>query len=102
MNKKLRKLLLGTTLIGAMALSGCQFEFRYSTVPYPFDDVLPDDDDDGGTYEVKVWCDTSILTLTKTQLASFESVNNGKYKLTFNVEPMSESAPAIFNDANWS
>jgi len=94
MNKKLKKLLLGTTLIGAMALTGCKFEFRYSTVPYPFDDVLPDDDDDGGTYEVKVWCDTSILTLTKTQLASFESVNNGKYKLTFNVEPMSEGDAA--------
>ena len=92
--KRCKYLLLATSLLGMVAVSGCKYEFRYSTTPYPFDDVLPDDDDDGGTYEVKVWCDTSILTLTKTQLASFEAVNNGKYKLTFNVEPMSEGEAA--------
>ncbi|MBR4378243.1 MAG: extracellular solute-binding protein [Bacilli bacterium] len=91
---KTKYLLLASSLLGMVAISGCKFEFRYSTTPYPFDDVLPDDDDDGGSYEVKVWCDTSILTLTKTQLASFEAVNNGKYKLTFNVEPMSEGEAA--------
>ena len=75
-------------------LSGCEFEFRYSTKPYPFDDVLPDNDDDGGSYDVKVWCDTSILKLTKAQLASFEAVNNGKYKLNITIEPMSEGDAA--------
>lgn len=92
--KKFKYLLLATSVVAMVSVSGCKFEFRYSTTPYPFDDVLPDDDDDGGTYEVKVWCDTSILTLTKTQLATFEAVNNGKYKLTFNVEPMSEGDAA--------
>ena len=92
MKKIIRKLLLTTTLFGLVTLSGC--DFKYVVSPYPFDDVLPDNDDDCGEYDVKVWCDQSIFTLTKTQLASFEAVNNGKYKLHFNVEPMSEGDAA--------
>lgn len=93
--KNIKKhLLLGTSLLAMVTMSGCKFEFTYSTKPYPFDDVLPDNDNDGGKYTIKVWCDSSILTLTKTQLASFVQVNKGKYDITWNVEPMSEGDAA--------
>ena len=92
---KLKKhLLLATSLLAMVTVSGCKYEFTYSTTPYPFDDLLPDGDDDGGKYDIKVWCDTSILTLTKTQLASFVQVNNGKYDINFKIEPMSEGDAA--------
>lgn len=92
---KLKKhLLLATSLLAMVTTSGCKFEYTYSTTPYPFDDTLPDNDDDGGKYEIKVWCDTSILTLTKTQLASFIQANEGKYQINFKIEPMSEGDAA--------
>lgn len=94
MKNKKKHVLIGASLFAMVALTGCKYEFTYSTAPYPFDDVLPDNDNDGGNYDIKVWCDSSILTLTKTQLASFVQVNKGKYKINFTVEPMSEGDAA--------
>ena len=94
MNKKQRLLsllLLSTSLV---TLSGCNFKFKYNVPPYPFDDTLPDNDDDGGEYDIKVWCDQSVVDLTKTQIKNFETMNQGKYKLNVRVEPESEGDAA--------
>lgn len=88
------KLLFCLAIVGTLALTGCSFNFDYNVAQYPFDDQLPDTDDDGGSYSIKVWCDKSILTLTQTQISAFEAINNGKYKLTVNVEPESEGDAA--------
>ncbi|MCQ2793249.1 MAG: extracellular solute-binding protein [Bacilli bacterium] len=91
---KHKKLLFVLLTLSSLTLSGCTFKFDYNVDPYPFDDTLPDEDDDEGEYNIKVWCDKSILTLTQTQIAAFESLNGGKYKLTVNVEPESEGDAA--------
>lgn len=91
---KKNKLLFALASISALIVTGCSFNFDYNVALYPFDDQLPDTDDDGGSYSIKVWCDKSILTLTQTQISAFETLNNGKYKLTVNVEPESEGDAA--------
>lgn len=88
------KLLFIFGAVSALTLTGCSFNYTYNVALYPFDDQLPDTDDDGGSYSIKVWCDKSILTLTQTQIKAFETLNNGKYKLNVNVEPESEGDAA--------
>ena len=89
-NKKLLPLVMLIPLV----MTGCNYSFSYIVDPYPFDDTLPDSDEDGGTYDIKIWCDKSILTLMQTQVAAFESLNGGKYKLNVTIEPESEGDAA--------
>lgn len=77
-----------------LALAGCKFEYKFIVPAYPFDDTLPDNDPDGGTYSLKVWCDKSIVDLTRTQIKDFETLNQGKYTLNITVEPESEGDAA--------
>lgn len=94
MNKRQRLFAILALSSSVLALSGCNFKFKYNIPAYPFDDTLPDTDDDGGTYSIKVWCDQSIVDLTKTQIKDFENMNQGKYVLDVRVEPESEGDAA--------
>lgn len=94
MTKKKIFVTLALLATSVVSLSGCGFKFKYIVPAYPFDDLLPDNDPDEGTYSIKVWCDKSILDLTRTQIKDFETLNNGKYTFNVNVEPESEGDAA--------
>lgn len=91
---KSKKLLFALVSLSSLALTSCSFTYNYNVAPYPFDDTVPDEDDDGGSYSIKIWCDKSILNLTQSQVAAFEALNGGKYKLDVKIEPESEGDAA--------
>ena len=75
-------------------LSACNFTYKYVVPPYPFDDTLPDDDDDAGSFTIKLWCDKSIADLTERQVKKFVQLNQNKYIIEAIVEPESEGDAA--------
>ncbi len=50
--------------------------------------------DDAGTYDVKVWVDTKITSLTEAQINNFAASSGGKYNINVTVQPMSEGEAA--------
>lgn len=83
-----------------LLLASCNFKFAYS---------LPDgvsffsesgtwggDEsfDDSGTYNIKVWVDTKIQSLTEAQINNFAIASGGKYNIVAQVQAMSEGDAA--------
>ncbi len=83
-----------------LLLASCNFKFAYS---------LPDgvsffsesgtwggDEsfDDSGSYNIKVWVDTKITSLTEAQINNFAIASGGKYNITAQVQAMSEGEAA--------
>lgn len=105
MKRKLH--LLSLLVIGATTLSGCDFVFNYVVPAYPgdkgaggggsgnanagFEDTGVED---GGTYNIKIWCDERISDLIKTQVGAFTTHFNGKYTINLTVDEVSEGDAA--------
>lgn len=96
MNKNLKYLALMPVLL----LSACNFEFQY-TLPKGVEFYTEgsswegdEDFDDSGSYNIKVWVDTKITSLTEAQIKNFETASKGKYKISTTVQPMSEGEAA--------
>ena len=96
MVKKIRKLL---PLISVGLLTACaNYTYEYVIPPYPGDkqvDAIEDDGiADGGSYSIKIWCDNRIESLTSTQVSSWVTAQNGKYKIDLKIDPMGEDSAA--------
>ena len=85
-------------LLPTLLLASCNFTYTYvidGFIPSANQGDFVDDTDDAGSYDIKVWVDDKIESLTKMQIQSFISENltpegRQKYNLTVRVEPMSE------------
>ena len=93
--KNTRKVLLFLPLL---LLTSCNFKYRYIIYGYETsgneDEMVEDDIDDAGSYDIKVWVDDKIVDLTRTQIQSFVSESMGKYNINATVEPQSEGTAA--------
>lgn len=93
--KHARKVLIFLPLL---LLASCNFKYKYVIYGYQTggneDEMIEDDIDDAGTYDIKVWVDDKIVDLTRTQIQSFVSENMGKYDIRATVEPQSEGTAA--------
>ena len=79
-----------------MLLSSCSFSYTYviSGLEGAEQDEDIDDIDDSGTYDIKIWVDEKIVSLTQSQIAEFTANNAGKYTINLNIAPVSESLAA--------
>lgn len=96
MAKNIRKLL---PLFSVSILTACaNYTFEYVIPPYPGEapvDAKEDDGiDDAGSYSIKIWCDNRIESLTSTQVSSWVTAQNGKYKIDLKIDPMGEDSAA--------
>lgn len=95
MNKKLfRRLLL---LVPTVLLSACNFKYTYNIAGLvingmDFDDG--DDIEDSGSYDIKIWVDQKIVSLTQSQIGQFVANSGGKYQINATIEPVSEDKAA--------
>ena len=93
--KNTKKVLIFLPLL---LLASCNFKYKYVIEGYQTagneDEMIEDDIDDAGSYEIKVWVDDKIVDLTRTQIQSFVSENMGKYDIKATVEPQSEGTAA--------
>ena len=93
--KNTKKVLIFLPLL---LLASCNFKYKYVIEGYEAngneDEVVEDDIDDAGTYDIKVWVDDKIVDLTRTQIQSFVSESMGKYDIRATVEPQSEGTAA--------
>ena len=85
----------------ACSLASCKFNYTYNVPAYPWNDGGGDtaggEDtgiEDGGEYDIKMWCDERISDLTKTQISNFVNQNNGKYKINLTVDHLGEDSAA--------
>ena len=88
---KLNRLLL---LIPALLLTSCNFKYEYiiDGIEMEEEDMGGDDGiDDSGTYNVKIWVDTKIVSLTQAQITDFNA-SNSKIKFNADVQPVSEGS----------
>ena len=82
-------------------LTACNFKFEY-TLPkgvqfYSESGAWEDEEselDDSGTYNIKVWVDTKIQSLTEAQINNFYGASGNKIKFNATVQPMSEGEAA--------
>ena len=99
----MKKLIKFTPLLSILLLSACNFKYTYKIKGLDgiggglaegdlWED--PSGIDDSGTYDVKIWVDEKIETITRTQIGEFEMAYGGKYTIRANIEPMSEGAAA--------
>lgn len=96
----MKKHLKFLALVPAMLLTACNFKFEY-LLPNGVEFYTEgsswegdDDIDDSGSYDIKVWVDTKIVSLTEAQIKNFETASKGKYKINATVQPMSEGEAA--------
>ena len=87
-------------LVPTLLLASCNFKFSYSLpadIPFYTDsETWGGDDtfDDSGSYDIKVWVDEKIQSLTEAQINNFVAASGGKYTITATVQPMSEGDAA--------
>ena len=87
--KKLKYMLL---LLPSLLLASCNFKYTYVISGLEMDEMEDTDDsgiDDSGTYKIKVWVATKIVSLTEAQIADFNN-SNSKIKFEAEVQPVSE------------
>ena len=87
--KKLKYILL---LLPSLLLASCSFKYTYVIDGLEMDEMEDTDDsgiDDSGTYKIKVWVATKIVSLTEAQIADFNN-SNSKIKFEAEVQPVSE------------
>ena len=90
----MKKLKYVLCLLPALLLASCNFKYSYVIAGLEMDDMDDGDDsgiDDSGTYKIKVWVDTKIVSLTQAQIAEFNA-NNSKIKFEAEVQPVSEGS----------
>ena len=79
------------SFLPVLLLASCNFKFAYhlpdgvsfftESGTWGGDETL----DDSGSYQIKVWVDTKITSLTEAQINNFVSASGGKYKINANV-----------------
>ena len=87
--KKIKTLLL---IIPTLLLASCNFKYTYIIHGLEQEETEDEEEggiDDAGTYNIKVWVDQKIKSLTEAQIAAFVG-DNPKYKITADVQPVSE------------
>ena len=88
--KNISKLLL---ILPALLLASCNFKYTYVIDGITVEDEEEEGEeggiDDAGSYNIKVWVDQKIKSLTEAQIAAFVG-DNPKYKITADVQPVSE------------
>ena len=86
-------------LVPCLLLASCNFKYAYTikglVIGGDAMDEIDDGIDDAGTYNIKVWVDDKIVSLTQTQIQEFVSTSGGKYTINATVEPQSEGTAAI-------
>lgn len=88
------------SFLPVLLLASCNFKFAYhlpdgvsfftESGTWGGDETL----DDSGSYQIKVWVDTKITSLTEAQINNFVAASGGKYTITAQVQPMSEGEAA--------
>ena len=86
-------------LLPSLLLASCNFNFTFkynimADIGAGNADLIDDGIDDAGTYNIKVWVDDKIVSLTQTQIQEFVSSSGGKYTINATVEPQSEGTAA--------
>ena len=85
-------------LLPCLLLASCNFKYAYTikglVIGGDAGEEVDDGIDDAGTYNIKVWVDDKIVSLTQTQIQEFVSLNSGKYTINATVEPQSEGTAA--------
>ena len=85
-------------ILPCLLLASCNFKYAYTiqglVIGGDTADEVDDGIDDAGTYNIKVWVDDKIVSLTQTQIQEFVSLNSGKYTINATVEPQSEGTAA--------
>ena len=85
-------------LLPCLLLASCNFKYSYTIKGLVTGgdgiDEVDDGIDDAGTYNIKVWVDDKIVSLTQTQIQEFVSASGGKYTINATVEPQSEGTAA--------
>ena len=96
-----RKTLCFMLTLTAACLASCKYDYRYIVPAYPYNeggtDTAGAEDtgiEDGGEYDIKMWCDERISDLTKTQVANFVNQSNGKYKINLTIDHLGEDSAA--------
>lgn len=87
--KKIKTLLF---LLPSLLLVSCNFKYTYIIHGLETEETEEEEEggiDDAGTYNIKIWVDQKIKSLTEAQVASFVG-DNPKYKITADVQPVSE------------
>ena len=97
----MRKNIKYAALLPTLLLASCNFNFTYNLPKgvsfYSESGTWEGGDadfDDSGSYDIKVWVDEKIQSLTEAQINNFVSASGGKYKITATVEKMSEGDTA--------
>ena len=97
----MRKNIKYAALLPTLLLASCNFNFTYNLPKgvsfYSESGTWEGGDadfDDSGSYNIKVWVDEKIQSLTEAQINNFVSASGGKYKITATVEKMSEGDTA--------
>lgn len=92
----------------SLVLSGCSYNFSYTVAPYPYtydlsggQEIIPQVDEDtgvddsNGTYNIKIWCDERIKSLTELQVSDFIIKNADKnYNIKLTVDTAGEDSAA--------
>ena len=85
-------------ILPCLLLASCNFKYAYTiqglVIGGDTADEVDDGIDDAGTYNIKVWVDDKIVSLTQTQIQEFVSLSGGKYTINATVEPQSEGTAA--------
>ena len=85
-------------ILPCLLLASCNFKYSYTikglVIGGDGADEIDDGIDDAGTYNIKVWVDDKIVSLTQTQIQEFVSLSGGKYTINATVEPQSEGTAA--------
>ena len=85
-------------LLPLLLLTSCNFKYVYHIEGLDLgggeEEEVDDGIDDAGTYNIKVWVDEKIKSLTEMQIQSFVSQSGGKYTINATVEPVSEGTAA--------
>lgn len=99
----MKKIFKFSPILAVLLLSACNFKYTYEIQGVNnmggggADGDLWDDPsgiDDSGTYDIKIWVDEKIESLTRSQIGSFEMAYGGKYTIKANIEPMDEGGAA--------
>ena len=83
-------------LVPALLLASCNFKYTYVISGLVNDNTEQQEEgevDDAGTYNVKVWVDDKIVSLTQSQIQGFVN-DNPRYSLNVTIEPVSEALAA--------
>ena len=88
MNKIVKTIL---ALLPVTFLASCNFKYVYNISGLVISGggiEDPEDIEDAGTYDIKIWVDDRIVDLTKSQIGQFVAASGGKYTVNATTVPI--------------